>query len=169
MADIALLIATVDGNAFTSANTATAVSVLQTALTPAFLLVALGQMLNLFSGRLTRIVDRTRALEAVYPTSTGADHDRVVAELRVCEKRLAIVGRAILLGVLAAIVVAIMIALLFFTGLLGARSGLVIIIAFLLALALLTGSLLYFVREVHLATSIIHVREEYLEHDTVER
>lgn len=147
-----------------TSNTA-AVAVLQTALTPAFLLVALGQMLNLFSGRLTRIVDRTRALEERYPASSGAEHDRIVTELRVLEKRLVTVGRAILLGVLAAIVVALMIALLFFSGLFGASSGLVIIIAFLIALALLTGSLLSFAYEVHLATELIHVREEYLERD----
>ena len=155
----------IDSSVLASASSATAVSVLQTALTPAFLLVALWQMLNLFSGRLTRIVDRTRTLEARYPDSTGKEHDLIVAELRVLEKRLVTVGRAILLGVLAAIVVAVMIALLFFTGLLGAGSGLVIIIAFLVALALLTGSLLYFVHEVHLATKLIHVREEYLERD----
>ena len=155
----------IDNGALANASSDTAVSVLQTALTPAFLLVALGQMLNLFSGRLTRIVDRTRTLEARYPDTTGVEHDLIVAELRVLEKRLVTVGRAILLGVLAAIVVAVMIALLFFTGLLGAGSGLVIIIAFLMALALLTGSLLYFVREVHLATKLIHVREEYLERD----
>jgi MFS family permease len=162
---MAIWLMALDSEAFANASSATAVAVLQTALTPAFLLVALGQMLNLFSGRLTRIVDRTRTLEARYPDTTGAEHDRIVTELRVLEKRLVTVGRAILLGVLAAIVVAMMIALLFFTGLFGARSGLVIIVAFLIALGLLTGSLLYFVREVHLATKLIHVREEYLERD----
>ncbi len=162
---MAIWILALDTGTLASASTTTAVSVLQTALTPAFLLVALGQMLNLFSGRLTRIVDRTRTLESHYPDTTGTDHDRIVAELRILEKRLVTVGRAILLGVLAAIVVAVMIALLFFTGLFGASSGLVIIIAFLVALALLTGSLLYFAYEVHLATNLIHVREEYLERD----
>ena len=149
--------------AWASPNMDTVVHVLQTALTPAFLLFGLGQMLNLFSGRLTRIVDRSRALEKLYPDSIDEEHDRIVAELRVLEVRLVTVGRAILLGVLAAIVVALMIAGLFFTGLLGAGSAAVIVVLFLLALALLTGSLFYFVREVHLATRLIHVREEYLE------
>lgn len=165
MALWAIVTSSLSSDALTKTNMETAVSVLQTALTPAFLLVALGQMLNLFSGRLTRIVDRTRTLEQRYPESEGAEHDRIVAELRVLEKRLVTVGRAILLGVLAAIVVAVMIALLFFIGLFGAGTGTAIIIAFLLALALLTCSLLYFVREVHMATQLIHVREEYLERD----
>lgn len=165
MALTVILAATLTGEALTRTSMDTAVSVLQTALTPAFLLVALGQMLNLFSGRLTRIVDRTRTLEERYPDSEGAEHDRIVGELRILEKRLVTVGRAILLGVLAAIVVAVMIALLFFTGLFGAGTGTAIIIAFLLALALLTGSLLFFAYEVHMATNLIHVREEYLERD----
>lgn len=160
-----MLLSIIPNAAWASPNMDTVVHVLQTALTPAFLLVALGQMLNLFSGRLTRIVDRSRAMEKLYPDSKGEEHDRIVAELRVLEERLVTVGRAILLGVLAAIVVALMIATLFFTGLLGAGSAAVIVVLFLLALALLTGSLFYFVREVHLATRLIHVREEYLERD----
>lgn len=160
-----MLLVTIPTAAWASPNMDTVVHVLQTALTPAFLLVALGQMLNLFSGRLTRIVDRSRAMEKLYPDSEGEEHDRIVAELRVLEVRLVTVGRAILLGVLAAIVVALMIATLFFTGLLGAGSATIIILLFLLALALLTGSLFYFVREVQLATRLIHVREEYLERD----
>jgi hypothetical protein len=37
--------------------------VVQTALTPAFLLVAVGSLLNVLTGRLSRIVDRSRDLK----------------------------------------------------------------------------------------------------------
>ncbi|MEY3833713.1 MAG: hypothetical protein RLZZ130_1191, partial [Pseudomonadota bacterium] len=45
---------------------AAVISVLQTALTPAFLLVAVGSLLNVLTGRLSRIVDRSRDLQRQY-------------------------------------------------------------------------------------------------------
>ncbi|MEP7349662.1 MAG: DUF2721 domain-containing protein [Sphingorhabdus sp.] len=68
------------------------ISVLQTALTPAFLLVALGSLLNLFTGRLSRIADRSRLLQDLYADTKGDDHARLVEELRISEKRMRVVG-----------------------------------------------------------------------------
>ena len=149
----------------TSVRTATVLHVLQTALTPAFLLVALGSMLNLFTGRLARIIDRARDREALYDQTEGIEHDRLVYELRLLERRMTVTGRAIWFGVASAVVVCVMIAMLFLIGLAGAELALAIAGTFLLALLLMASALACFMFEVHLSTRVLHVRAEYLEYE----
>lgn len=139
------------------------ISVLQTALTPAFLLVAVGSLLNVLTGRLSRIVDRSRDLQRQHAETQGAAHDRVVAELRIIEKRMRVVGSSILFAVLSAITVCIMIGVLFWMGLSDYSAAWVAALVFMIALALLAASLLQFVREIRLASYAIYVPEEYLE------
>ncbi len=52
-------------------NLASVTAILQTALTPAFLLVAIGTLLNIFVIRLSRIVDRSRELQAMHAKTCG--------------------------------------------------------------------------------------------------
>jgi hypothetical protein len=144
-------------------NLASITSILQTALTPAFLLVAIGTLLNIFVIRLSRIVDRSRDLQALHPKTSGREHELVVDELRIVEKRLSVVSASILFSVLATIAVCIIIALLFLMGLAGLQMGPAIVATFMLALALTAISLLCFVREVQLANHNIRVRDEFLE------
>jgi MFS family permease len=139
------------------------VSVLQTALTPAFLLVAVGSLLNVLTGRLSRIVDRSRDLQRQHAETEGNAHDRVVSELRIIERRMRVVGSSILLAVLAAITVCIMIGLLFLMGLSDISGAAAVVAVFMVALALLSASLFQFVHEIRLATYAIYVPEEYLE------
>ncbi len=139
------------------------ISVLQTALTPAFLLVAVGSLLNVLTGRLSRIVDRSRDLQRQHAETKGDVHERVVAELRIIERRMRVVGSSILLSVLSAITVCIMIGLLFLMGLSDLSGAGAAVAVFMVALALLSASLLQFVREIRLATYAIYVPEEYLE------
>jgi ABC-type siderophore export system fused ATPase/permease subunit len=139
------------------------ISVLQTALTPAFLLVAVGSLLNVLTGRLSRIVDRSRDLQRQHAETEGDAHERVVAELRIIERRMRVVGSSILLAVLSAITVCIMIGVLFWMGLTDYAAAWVAALVFMVALALLAASLLQFVREIRLASYAIYVPEEYLE------
>jgi hypothetical protein len=137
-------------------------AILQTALTPAFLLVAIGTLLNIFVIRLSRIVDRSRELQAVHPGSSGVERDQLVNELRIVGKRMNVVSGSILLAVLSTIAVCAMIGMLFLMGLAGVQMAKAIVATFILALALMVASLLLFVREVQLANHSIRVREEFL-------
>jgi hypothetical protein len=142
---------------------ATVTSIMQTALTPAFLLVAIGTLLNIFVIRLSRIVDRSRELQAQHPLVKGRELDLVVEELRIVKKRLATVSMSILLSVLSTIAVCVIIGLLFLMGLAGLAMAKAIVATFLIALVLTAASLLLFVREVHLANHNIRVRDEFFE------
>ena len=139
------------------------ISVLQTALTPAFLLVAVGSLLNVLTGRLSRIVDRSRDLQRMHAETEGESHQRVVSELRIIEKRMRVVGSSILFAVLSAIAVCVMISLLFLMGLTQFSAPWIAVAVFMLALLLLVACLLQFVHEIRLATYAIYVPEEYLE------
>lgn len=141
----------------------TVISVLQTALTPAFLLVAVGSLLNVLTGRLSRIVDRSRHLEDRHAAASGQELVRLVLELRILQRRMLIVGRSILLSVLAAVAVCVMIGLLFLMGLTEISMAWIIVAVFMVALALLAWALAAFVREISLATHAIKVPKEYLE------
>jgi Protein of unknown function (DUF2721) len=138
------------------------INVVQTALTPAFLLVAVGSLLNVITGRLSRVIDRSRDLQNRHEEYQGDALVRVVTEQRILAQRIRVIGRSILFAVLSAVVVCIMIGLLFLMGLTRFSEPLMIVAAFILALALLAASLVEFVREISLATDAIKVPEEYL-------
>lgn len=138
-------------------------ALLQSALTPAFLLVALGSMLNLYTGRLSRIIDRARAVQTDYHNTVGDAHDKVVVELRGLAKRISTVNWAIALGVLSAIVVSVLIGILFLMGMAGLQLAGQAAFAFLLAILLMCGSLIMFMLEVRLATRLVRISEDYLE------
>jgi Protein of unknown function (DUF2721) len=139
------------------------ISIVQTALTPTILLVAIGTLLGIFVTRLSRIVDRSRDLQAQHPLTSGKEHEMVVDELRIVKKRLETVSASILLSVLSTIAVCVIIGMLFLMGLAGFAIAKEIVAVFMLALGLTAASLLLFVREVHLANRNIRVREEFLD------
>ena len=68
---------------------------IQLSVTPVFLLVATGSLLNVFTGRLARVVDRSRALMDRWANSEGPEHERIVAELRVVDRRINVINNSI--------------------------------------------------------------------------
>jgi len=150
-------------NGFSEITGADIVTVLQIAMAPAFLLVGIGAMLNLFAGRLARIIDRSRDLQALYKTTTGIDHDLVVAELGDLQVRLRVVNSAIFLSVVSAIIACILIGMLFIMGLADVDLSLGVAGAFVVAISLLSLALVQFLREVRIGVRDFMIREEYLE------
>src|SRR6478735_6574489 len=64
--------------------------IIQLAIAPVFLLAGLGAFLNVCVGRLARIVDRTRELEPAILGSRGDEHDRLVGEISLLDRRIRI-------------------------------------------------------------------------------
>ena len=148
---------------FSEIDGADIVTVLQIAMAPAFLLVGIGAMLNLFAGRLARIIDRSRDLQALYKTTTGMDHDLVVAELGDLQVRLRVVNSAIFLSVVSAIIACMLIGMLFIMGLASVDLSLGVAGAFVVSISLLSLALVQFLREVRIGVRDFMIREEYLE------
>ena len=120
--------------------------VIQLALAPAFLLTGVASLLNVFTSRLARIVDRTRVLES------RADPDGdVAAELVTLQARGEIVRWSLTFATGAALLVSLVIGVAFLGFLLQANLSMVVAGLFVAAMASLTLALAYFLREVTLA------------------
>ncbi len=137
--------------------------IIQLSVTPVFLLVATGSLLNVFTGRLARVVDRSRVLIEQWGATEGREHERLVAELRVVDRRMDIINNSIAAAVACGIVVCLLVALLFAQAFVGFNLGAAAAWVFALAMLLLLASLLLFLVEVRLATRTIHVPMELLE------
>ena len=140
-------------------------NLIQLAMAPAFLLLATGNILQLFAGRLARVIDRERVQMAEFHRTQGEDHVRVVNELRILDRRGAIVNMAILMGTLSAMTVSLLIASIFVLSLTGYKFGVIVAGCFILAMVFLIAGLILFVAEIRLATRTIRIEEQLLELD----
>ncbi|GLV22101.1 hypothetical protein TomMM35A_19540 [Sphingobium sp. TomMM35A] len=138
---------------------------IQLALAPVFLLAGIGAFLNVCVGRLARIIDRARLLEGKILVSRGREHDRMVAEIRVLDRRMSVVNSAIFLTVMSAGAVCLVVILLFAGNLFGAHLGTLIAILFSLSMLLQAAAFGTFIQEIRLASRIIHIRNEVLYHE----
>lgn len=135
---------------------------IQLSVSPVFTLAGIGALLNVLAGRLSRVVDRSRALEALHPRSTGPEHDRYVAELRLLDRRMANINRALFLAVSSAVMTCLVVAMLFVAVLAKLHMGDVVAVSFILAMVLLIASLVLFMVEVRMSIRAIQVRDELL-------
>lgn len=149
-------------NAFDSSSIA---QTIQLALTPIFILVAIGNFMNVLTGRLARIVDRSRQLQGRHVETEGPAHDRLVEELRQLDTRIKLINRSVLFLVLAAITVGVTVGLLFIERLTSAGIDAAIAGTFFGAVVLLMAALVTFLRETQIATALLRIPETYLELD----
>jgi len=136
---------------------------IQLALAHVFVLVAIGNMLNLISTRLGRVVDRARILQNLHTTMSGTAHDMVVIEIRLVDRRMVLSTRAIRLLVLSCIFVGTTVALLFLEQVTHMNLQIVAAGTFIVALALLMWGLLLFLRETQVAAQALRIPRDYLE------
>jgi hypothetical protein len=136
---------------------------IQLSVTPVFLLVATGSLLNVLMGRLSRVVDRSRVLMKRWPETEGEEHKRVVDELALADRRMQVINSSIGAAVGCGIVVCLLVALLFTQAFTGMNLAVPISWAFAVAMVLLLISLLLFLYEVRLAIRAIQVPMELLE------
>ncbi|MCL6698448.1 DUF2721 domain-containing protein [Sphingomonas sp. NSE70-1] len=142
--------------------------VIQLAVAPVFLLAGLGAFLNVCAGRLARIIDRARQLEPKVLASRGEEHDRLVKEVRVLDRRIGVVNTAIFTSVLAAVLISIVVILLFVAFLTGYKVGTAIALLFIAAMIATGTGFAIFLHETRLGTKTIRVRAHILEHEADE-
>src|SRR6476659_6503671 len=112
-------------------SVSTVAEIVRLALAPVFLLSGIGAFLNVCASRLSRIVDRSRAVEPLLLSSRGMDHERWIRELHVLDRRMGLVGWAISLSVLSAVLICLVVALLFAARLTRSELGTPIAILFI--------------------------------------
>lgn len=142
--------------------------IIQLAVAPVFLFAGLGAFLNVCVGRLARIIDRTRDLEPRILGSRGEEHDRLIREMKLLDRRIRVVNGAISATVLAAILISTVVVLLFAGFLSGSRFGTAIALLFIAAMISTGIGFVIFLHETRLGTRAIHVRTDILEHQAEE-
>ena len=136
---------------------------IQSALAPVFVLVAIGNIMNILSTRLGRIVDRARTLQKLYGDTTGPAHDRVVLEMRQVDQRILLNTQAIRVLVMAGLAIGTTVAVLFVEDMVSVPLERIAAGIFLIAVSLLMRGLWLFLRETQVAAESLRVPEAYLE------
>ncbi|MEQ6334350.1 DUF2721 domain-containing protein [Sphingobium sp. MK2] len=141
---------------------------IQLAVAPVFLLAGIGAFLNVCAARLARVIDRARVVEKSVMISRGEEHDRLVGEIRVLDRRMSVVNGAIFLSVASGCAICLVVILLFASELVNAHLGTAIAILFILAMLLQAAAFGTFIQEIRLAARTIHIRNEVLYHKAEE-
>ncbi|MBB5984617.1 DUF2721 domain-containing protein [Sphingobium lignivorans] len=142
--------------------------VIQLAVAPVFLLAGIGGFLNVCASRLARVIDRARVVEKLVPQSTGAEHDRLIQEIRILDRRISVVNTAIFLSVLAALLISAVVILLFASNLVMANLGTLIALLFMGSMISIASAFAIFIVETRLGSQVIHIRNEILYHQAEE-
>jgi len=127
--------------------------VIQVAVAPVFLLMAVVNALGVLTGRLGRIVDRARVLDE--RASAGAEPTGGQEDLDVLVRRAKLVNTAITLAVLCALCVCGVIVMLFADAVLALDNSRTIALLFVLAMVCFIAALAGFLRETYLATTTL--------------
>jgi len=131
---------------------------IQVALTPIFLISAIGVTLNVLTSRLARIVDRARAME---DRLLKADHVHdgrdLNAQLKILARRSRWINAAITLITLSALFIALVVVMLFVNAFLRYEYSLVIAGMFIMSMVTLAAALLAFLIEVRIATTTLRI------------
>lgn len=136
---------------------------IQLALAPVFVLVAIGNIMNILTTRLGRIVDRSRALQSQHAQTSGREHDLVVIEIRYVDRRIHLIGRALLLLVVSGLAIGVTVGSLFIGEMAGLELRNLTGITFFGAIALLMIALVYLLLETRIAASSLRLPQELLE------
>ncbi len=131
---------------------------IQVALTPIFLISAIGVTLNVLTSRLARIVDRARAMEdRLSAQGHSPPGHRLQVALGVLARRARFMNAAITLITVSALFIALVVVMLFLNAFLRWDLASFIAIMFILSMLSLALALLAFLIEVRIATVSLRI------------
>ena len=131
---------------------------IQVALTPIFLISAIGVTLNVLISRLARIVDRARTLEdRLLLEEQPASAAELQRQLAVLEGRAGYIHTAITCIILSALFIALVVVMLFVNAFLRWDLSVFIACMFILSMLSLAAALLAFLIEVRIATRNLRI------------
>ncbi len=134
------------------------------ALTPIFMISAIGVTLNVLTSRLARIVDRARAMEATLTTTAvpaapvaDARARDLHGQLRVLARRARHINAAVTLITCSALLISLVVVMLFLNAFLRWDLGAFIAILFILSMLSFGSGLFAFLMEVRIATRTLRI------------
>ena len=143
-------------------NVSAVAHVIQLSVAPVFLLSGIGAMLAVMTNRLARIIDRARALEARIDQAAPEAAVRVREDLVTLRKRAKLIGPAITLCTMTALLVCMVIAILFLSAFLNFNAGVAVALLFILAMLAFSLGLVWFLREILVATRNLRIGSRHV-------
>lgn len=137
---------------FVTGEVADVTRAIQLALAPVFLLTGIAGLLNVMTNRLARIVDRARAIGETSAVAVPPGQESVPVRLYRLERRRHFTSVAITACTIAALLLCMVVATLFFEAMFDAHLSWLVGVLFTGSTLALVVGLAYFLREVHLAT-----------------
>jgi Protein of unknown function (DUF2721) len=131
--------------------------VVRTAVAPVFLLSGVGVTLTMLTNRLARVVDRARLLERGEYETHELEMQDLQRSLQLLATRARMLGRAITLCTLCALLVAMVVVALFVGAFVHFHLSLIVAVLFVVAMVSFIGGLLLFLREVLVATRNLRI------------
>ena len=131
--------------------------VIQLSVAPVFLLTALGAFLGVLTSRMSRIIDRSRSLEAHAAGGMEGNEPPAAGEIRVLARRARLVNRAIRLCTLCALITSGLIIALFVGAFFRRNLAVVVGMMFIAAMLALCAGLISFLQEIALATRHLRI------------
>ncbi len=126
-------------------------SAIQLSVAPVFLLTGISGLLNIFTGRLSRIIDRVRVLQQAQDRVDPSLADSLAHALTVQHRRTFLINRAILCTGITALLVAGVVAVLFISAVAALDLAVIVVPVFVMAMVFLILGLVFFLLEVQLA------------------
>jgi hypothetical protein len=131
--------------------------VVRLAVAPVFLLSSVGVTLSLLAGRLARVVDRARALELGESDTHESELGELGGRLSTLAMRARLLGGAITLCTICALLVSMVVVALFLGALFNFHLSVIIAVLFIVAMLSFIGGLSLFLREVFVATRSLRI------------
>ena len=141
----------------TPTDVARIVHSIQLSVAPVFLLSGIGVLLGVLTNRLARIVDRARPLEELHGAADAATAAELRHRLRWLAQRARLMNTAITLSTISALLVAIVVALLFFSAFVQFNLATPVAALFIGAMGALVGALVAFLLEIRIATRTLRI------------
>ena len=131
--------------------------VIQLAVAPVFLLSGIGAILAVMTSRLGRIIDRARVLEDRLANATADEMPAIERDLGTLTHRARLIGPAITLCTITALLVCTVIAILFSSAFFHFDAAVPVALLFIAAMLAFFLGLLWFLREIYVATSNLRI------------
>nr|WP_228286247.1 DUF2721 domain-containing protein [Arcobacter vandammei] len=140
---------------------------IQLSIAPVFLLAGVGALLNVFTGRLVRIIDKIDKLDKYEYENSALMEDKNIQQI-VKKRREHLVSRmrntnrAILFGTITGLLISLVIITIFLSSLFHFEHSILIATFFILSISSLIVSFILFVRELFYTTKFIKDKESYI-------
>ncbi|NCB14104.1 MAG: DUF2721 domain-containing protein [Erysipelotrichia bacterium] len=138
---------------------------IQLSVAPVFLLAGVAGLLNVFTGRLSRIIDKVDKLDKYEEENLLKDEKSI---LKIAQRRKFLTMRmkntnlAILFCTSTGLLIAMVIVTMFLSAIFDFKDFLFIAVLFILAMICLVISLFLFLREIFYTTSFINKKQSYI-------